>query len=122
MSLVPVLAIMLGSCSKEHSTADGGSQSTTTTVQIAPPAGAVPFKGQVYRAFDDSKVITLTSADEMELSENGVNLICKYVKQDNNTLRVVANVNGTMQALYFQFNLQGLLASDRTQLLSPEFY
>lgn len=71
------------------------------------PVEAKPFKGEVYHAFDSQNAITLVSRDELELREGNTNLICKYTKQDD-ALRVVANVMGTTQAIYYRVTSEGL--------------
>lgn len=110
VSLISVLAIHFAQCSEESSSGD-----------VSKPAAATPFKGEIYLTIDDRKVITFMSSDELELTENGVNLICKYTKQTD-AIRVVANVAGTVQALYFKITDWGLLANDKTIYLSPKFY
>jgi hypothetical protein len=81
----------------------------------------IPFQKQVYRGVDDKQVITLVSADELELNEGGTNLICKYSKEGDK-LRVVLNVMGTTQAVYYQITPQGLRGSDGTVLYEPSQY
>ncbi len=105
------LLLTLVSCNKQPSTDSSGSPSA--------PAQAKPFKGEIYRTADDQQIITLVSPDELELRVGGTNLICKYTKQDD-TLRVVANIVGTTQALYYRITPQGLQSNDGTILLAPQ--
>lgn len=114
MMVLAVLAVaQLNSCSKKTGSEESGSASNNQ------PVGAKPFKGEVYRTFNGAKTITLTSDEELEISESGVNMICKYTKQDDNRLRVVANIMGTTQALYYRITPEGLQANDGLVLFSP---
>lgn len=62
---------------------------------------AKPFHGEVYRAGDDSKTLTLISRDECEVKQGGKIFLCKYTKQDD-ALRVVMAVMGTNQVVYYK--------------------
>src|ERR1035441_5915990 len=64
-------------------------------------AQANAFKGEVYRSQDGRVVVTITSSDELELAQNGVNLICKYTRQAT-AIRVVETTMGTSQAVYYR--------------------
>ena len=108
--LISILVICLTSCSKDHSTGNASES-----------VEAKPFNGEIYRTIGNTRTITLTSPDELELSGNGVNLLCKYTKQTE-TLRVVANIAGTSQALYFRIIPEGLRANDGTLYLAPQIY
>lgn len=86
------------------------------------PTWAEPFKGQIYRAIDDKKVITIISPDELEFKEHDLNLVCKYSKRDD-TLRVVYSMMGTTQALYFRIAPNvGLEGEDGVVLYAPKPY
>lgn len=87
-------------------------------MQGVKPVLPKPFKGQVYRSLDDRLVITLVSPEELELQTNGTNLICKYTTQDD-SLRVVANIMGTTQALYYRITDGGLQGNDGSVLYTP---
>jgi hypothetical protein len=50
-----------------------------------------------------------------------VNVVCKYSEQEEN-LRVVENIMGTTQALYYRITTQGLQGNDGVVLYSPEQY
>lgn len=130
ISLTLALLFALPACDKQPATNTGGSTSA--------PAQAVPFKGEVYRTIaerevvlevgpikatatkPDSKreVITLISADELEHQKGEFNLVCKYTKQGD-TLRVIENMMGTTQAVYYKIIPQGLRANDGTVFYSP---
>jgi hypothetical protein len=69
------------------------------------------FEREVYRSVDGNTAIILTSPEELELTQNGTNLVCKYT-MDGDTFRVVANILGTTQALYYRMTAQGLKAND----------
>ena len=86
-----------------------------------PPVQAEAFHGQVYKSVEGRNVVTLTSKDECELTQNGTTLLCKYTKQTD-ALRVIATVVGTPQVLYFRFVDQGLQANDGQILLAPQQY
>ncbi len=82
----------------------------------APPAAAIPFKGQIYRSVDDATIITIISADELELTQPSsgfVNLICKYTRQDD-SIRAVLTSMGTTRALYLQVTSEGLVGGEGT--------
>ena len=79
------------------------------------------FQKQTYRAVDDKEVITLNSTDELELSAAGNNYVCKY-SIDNGSLRVVLNVAGSMQAVYYDVVPQGLREKSGVILYEPKQY
>lgn len=106
-----IFLLQLVSCSKAPET-------NQEAEQRGKPVQPKPFKGQVYRAIDDRLVITLVSPDELELQTNGANLICKYTIQDD-SLRVVANIMGAAQALYYRITNEGLLGNDGSVLYTP---
>ena len=81
-------------------------------------AQANAFKGEVYRSQDGRVVITITSSDELELSQNGVNLICKYTRQAT-AIRVIETTMGTSQAVYYRTIPEGLQGTDGRILYSP---
>ena len=88
---------------------------------VAPIVTAQPkaFKGQVYRTIDGRAAITMVSADELELAEGGVNLICKYSKQDE-VVRTVVNTLGTTQAVYYRITPEGLQDREGRVFYSPD--
>lgn len=109
-----ITAFLVGGCDKSPT-------STANKSRNQPPAPiqAEAFRGQVYKSFDQRKVLTLISKDECELSEHGTILLCKYTKQNDN-LRVVTTALGTSQVLYYRFTNQGLQDNDGHVLFSPE--
>lgn len=110
ISLLLALLFTMAACDKQPATDAGGSPTA--------PAQAVPFKGEVYQTLNQRKTITLVSADELEHHNGDFNLVCKYTKQGD-TLRLVENVMGTTQAVYFKITPQGLRGNDGTILYSP---
>ena len=80
-----------------------------------------PFVRQTYRSVDDRQIITLTSSNELEISEGGMNIVCKYSKE-RDSLRIILNASGVQQALYYQIMSQGIKAQDGTILYVPEQY
>lgn len=106
-----IFLLQLASCSKAPETNQEAEQKVK-------PVQPKPFKGQVYRDIDDSLVITMVSLDELELQTGGANLICKYTTQDD-SLRVVANIMGAAQALYYRITDEGLLGNDGSVLYIP---
>lgn len=86
------------------------------------PAQATAFRGEVYRSLDDGTVITIVSPEELERRQPGdnTNFICKYTKT-NDTIRVVATMLGTPQALYYKIEDQGLRGNDGTFLYAPKY-
>lgn len=79
---------------------------TSPRRKVEEPAQPKPFKGLTYRGIE-GHIITMTSPDELELTEGGVNLVCKYTQQDN-AIRVVVNTLGTTQAVYYRIRPDGL--------------
>ena len=110
--LFAIALVLLASCNKPTSKPSSLS---------ALPSQTDSFHQLSYRSIDDQQAITLNSSDELELRTNGVNLICKYTKQDDQ-LRVVANVMGTTQALYYTITPDGLRDNEGKLLLSPDAY
>jgi hypothetical protein len=114
LMLLVITAFLVGGCDKSPtSTADKSSSKPPVPIQ------AEAFHGQVYKSFDQRKVLTLISKDECELSEQGTILLCKYTKQDDK-LRVVTTTLGTSQVLYYRVTNQGLQDNDGNVLFSPE--
>jgi TonB family protein len=72
-------------------------------------------KGKIFRTADDQQSIKIISSDELELTRDhaGPHFVCKYSKESE-SLRVVATVLGTTQALYFKVTDQGLESDDQT--------
>src|SRR5207302_808744 len=58
---------------------------------------------------------------ELEINQNGTNLICKYSRQDDQ-LRVVANIMGTTQALYYRVIDSGLQDKDGLIFYDPAHF
>jgi hypothetical protein len=132
VSLVSLLP--LASCSKAPVTTeqsqkpdfsrplqDAIAKAPVTTEQSqkpAQPVKATPFRGEVYESIDGLNVITLVSPEELELTEQGHNIICKYTKQDGK-LRVVANVMGTTEVVYYRMTNDGLQDKDSHMLYEP---
>ena len=81
-------------------------------------AQANALKGEVYRSQDGRVVITITSSDELELAQDGVNLICKYTRQPT-AIRVVKTTMGTSQAVYYRTIPEGIQGTDGRILYSP---
>ncbi len=114
LTLLVITAVLVGGCDKAPtSTADKSGNQPPAPIQ------AEAFRGQVYKSFNQRKVLTLISKDECELSEHGTILLCKYTKQDDK-LRVVTTALGTSQVLYYRFTSQGLQDNDGNVLFSPE--
>ena len=107
-------ALLVEGCGKQPTTDNNSSQP-------APPVQAEPFHGQVYKSVDGRNMLTLTSKDECDLTQDGTTLPCKYTKQAD-ALRVIATVMGTPQVLYFRFVDQGLQANAGKILLAPQQY
>jgi|GEM_PF-2651808 len=80
----------------------------TKQADTSPPpqsGRATAVSDQTYRS-RDGRIITIISADELELAEDGVNYVCKYSKQDG-TMRVILNALGTTQAVYYRVTPDG---------------
>lgn len=105
------LIVLSGGCKKA-----GASNSSSN-----PNSGSNPFPGAIYRAIDDSEIIKLVSNDELELRHQSENLICKYTKQGD-TLRIVVNIFGTSQALYYKMTPEGLVDEHNHVLYEPAAY
>src|SRR6266446_5434816 len=71
------------------------------------------FRGAIFRSLNDAPRINIVSDDELELTpdRDGPNLVCKY-SRDGDSLRVVAIVFGSPQAIYFKFVPEGLQRGD----------
>jgi hypothetical protein len=113
--LLIILGIIFTGCDNSPNTKGNQSPNEGQTVE------AMPFRGEVYRTADSSKVLTLISPDEVEVSEFGKIFLCKYSKQGD-ALRVVGTAQGATQVLYFKYIKDGLKANDGTVLLSPKAY
>lgn len=114
LTLLVITAFLVGGCDKSPT-----STANKSGNQPPAPIQAEAFHGQVYKSFDQRKVLTLISKDECELNEHGTILLCKYTKQNDN-LRVVTTALGTSQVLYYRFTNQGLQDNDGNVLFSPE--
>jgi TonB family protein len=73
--------------------------------------------GSVFRSLNDSSRIKIISEDELELTPNrdSPHFVCKY-SRDGDSLRVIATVLGSPQAMYFKFVPEGLKGEDGTIL------
>lgn len=92
---------------------------TTQATDSPPRVEAAPFQGRTYRTFDGRKALTLISRDECEFRDDQTTLLCKYNQQDN-TLRVVMNVLGTQQVVYFRNTTNGIQDNQGTEFLTPQ--
>lgn len=109
VSLVSLLS--LASCSKAPVI-------TEQSEKPVEPVKATPFRGPVYESINGRNVITLVSPEELELTIQGVNIICKYTKQDGK-LRVIANVLGTTEVTYYRITEDGLQDNSGLVLYEP---
>jgi hypothetical protein len=105
-----VIALVAG-CSRQSVKSDGANEQKSL-----PEANA--FDGEAYRTKDRSEAITLLSKDELEIKRGGLNLICKYTRQDGQ-LRVVVTVMGTSHALYYRVTEDGLEDEKGTIFYKP---
>lgn len=108
-------AIGIVSCDKPQDKPSNGAPDTKQAFE------AKPFRGEVYRAADDSKTLTLISPDECEVKQGGKILLCKYTKQDD-ALRVVMSVTGTNQVVYYKLLPDGLKEENGAVLLTDALY
>ncbi len=115
--ILTVSAFLYTSCSKTPN-APGPDLAPSTQSR---PLEAKPFKGEVYRAINDSEVITLISKDELEWRTKGTTFVCKYSKQDDK-LRVVMQAFGSTQARYYRLTDEGLQSDDGAPLYNPVKY
>lgn len=106
-------ALLAGSssCKREPPTSAGSAQSSD-----GPSAGVIV--AEAYRTSDGKEMIKVISSDELEYNKNGVNLVCKYTKSGGD-LRVVATIDGTIQAVYFSTTVDGLRRDDGVLFLPP---
>jgi TonB family protein len=79
--------------------------------------------GKIFRSGDDQESIKIISSNELELTNGrtGPHLVGKYSKE-NESLRVVATVLGTAQALYFKVTEQGIQSDDGTVFYDPTHF
>ena len=122
---------LLISCTENQKPSPNGSSSASgqSSKQPSQPSAQpvkeqfkpTPFKNEVYRAVDDVKVITLISTEELEINENGSNLVCKYSKQGDK-LRIIVTAFGTTQAVYYRITDKGLEGEDGSILYSPSAF
>ena len=87
------------------------------TALALPTSAETDLQGAVFRALTDAPRIKVISDDELEFTpeRDGANLVCKY-SRDGDSLRVVATVLGSTQAIYFKFAPEGLQSPDGTIL------
>ena len=73
------------------------------------------LRGSVFRSVTDAPRIKIVSDDELEFTpdRDGPNSVCKY-SREGDSLRVVATVLGSTQAIYFKFIPEGLRSVDGT--------
>jgi TonB family protein len=76
-----------------------------------------PLQGKLFRSVDGHSSIKIISADELELTNaaDGPHWVCKY-STDGSSLRIVATVLASSQALYFKIVPEGLHSADHTIL------
>lgn len=108
LQLLCLCATFLSGCGKPGSAA--GKNSTP-----------VAFEGSIYRSLDGRIAISISSDDELELRDGGTNIICKYTIQGE-TVRAVAEMAGTTQALYFRKTAEGLVGQDNITLFNPALF
>src|SRR5438874_3886086 len=87
------------------------------TALVLPASAETNLLGALFRALTDAPRIKVISDDELEFTpeRDGANLVCKY-SRDGVSLRVVATVLGSTQAIYFKFVSEGLQSPDGTIL------
>jgi hypothetical protein len=98
--LLALIVTFIASCGKPR-------DSTTAS---APP---------VFSSLDGRQRMTIRSRTELELLHDGANLICTYDKTGG-SMRVIAEINGTKQALYFTPIEHGFRSQDGIALLDAE--
>ena len=111
-----LLASLIVNCSSCKKTADSVSDKSD---ESSKSVSLQEFKTQNFVTFDGSKTISIISQDELELSKNNDIFVCKYTSQDGK-IRVIFNVLGTTQALYFQLTTDGLKGGDVEIYYSPQ--
>ena len=82
------------------------------------PAKPTETKDRTYRTLDGQSVIALVSSDELEVRQNGENIVCKYTEKDKK-LRVVMSESGTTKAKYYDITPQGLVGEQGEVLYEP---
>jgi hypothetical protein len=87
------------------------------TALALPASAETNLLGALFRAVTEAPRIKVISDDELEFTpdRDGANLVCKY-SRDGDSLRVVATVHGSTQAIYFKFVPEGLQSADGTIL------
>ncbi len=86
---------------------------------LALRAGAdTDLRGATYRAANDGSVVKIISPDELEFTpgRDDPDYVCKY-SRDGDSLRVIATVLGSTQAIYFRFVPEGVTARQRVCLV-----
>ncbi len=75
------------------------------------------LRGAMFRAVNGGPAVKIISSDELDFtpSSGDPNYVCKY-SRDGDSLRVVATVLGSPQAIYFRFVPEGLQRTDGTIL------
>lgn len=86
-------------------------------LMLFPGKAAEPLQGRLFRAVDGQSSIKIISAEELELTNeaDGPHWVCKY-SRDGESLRIVATLLGSPQALYFKIVAEGLQRPDGTLL------
>jgi TonB family protein len=87
------------------------------TALVLPASAETNLLGALFRAVTEAPRIKVISDDELEFTpdRDGANLVCKY-SRDGDSLRVVATVLGSTQAIYFKFVPEGLQSPGGTIL------
>ena len=92
---------------------------STLSAQTKKQTGkTLAFKGTVYSSIDGRTLIRMISSDELEITTEGTNLVCKYTKQDD-MVRAVVNNFGTTQAVYYRITAEGLQDKEGRIFYSP---
>jgi len=79
--------------------------------------------GRIFRSADEQSSIKIIGEDELELTRqlDGPHWVCKY-SRDNDSLRVVATVQGSPEALYFKVTGEGLQGAGGVILYDSEHF
>ncbi len=100
VSIIGVI-ILFTSCSKE------AAQDHLLEKAAREQSISIPISQELYENPQNGQTINVISSDELEYQTERANLICKYSIQESR-LRVIANISGTTQALYFEISDSGL--------------
>lgn len=80
---------------------------TLITWQLGSCSQSERLPADLYQTLDGMRRIRVVSGDELELTEGGGNLVCKYTRKAD-SVRVVVNAFGGTQALYYTITADGL--------------